>query len=175
MNHHYQRMRKSRKAAAINFISQPFLIPLFNFPHKRPSFAFTAESGYTHSPSSTGAHTSAYTSKQGAVQLGVLSLPSERSTRCGNPAWPGVRTANFAAFGSWSETLPKDTESLRDSDVLMHVAVPRRRGPAGLRSPAAVVHRPPRLPAPVVPTRYGHWCVSRCRHLRHGGDAVLPR
>ena len=46
---------------------------------------------------------------------------------------PGIRTANFAAFGSWSETLPKNTESLRDSDALMRVAVPRRRGPAGLR------------------------------------------
>ena len=33
--------------------------------------------------------------------MGVVSLPSERSTRFGNPAWPDVRTANFAAFGSW--------------------------------------------------------------------------
>ena len=47
---------------------------------------------------------------------------------------PGVRTANFAAFGSWSEALLKDTESLRDSDALMRVAVPRRRGPAGPRN-----------------------------------------
>ena len=63
----------------------------------------------------------------------MVSLPSERFTRFGNPAWPGGRTANFAAFGSWSETLPKNAESLRDSDALMRVAVPRRRGPAGLR------------------------------------------
>ena len=49
--------------------------------------------------------------------------------------WPGFRTANFAAFGSWSSVLQKDTESLRDSDALMRVAVPRRRGPAGLRDP----------------------------------------
>ena len=47
VNHHYQRMRKSRKAAAINFIPQPFFILLFNFSHKWPTFAFTAESGYT--------------------------------------------------------------------------------------------------------------------------------
>ena len=26
---------------------QPFLIPLFNFSHKRPTFAFTSESGHT--------------------------------------------------------------------------------------------------------------------------------
>ena len=65
--------------------------------------------------------------------MGVVSLPSERSTRFGNPAWPGFKTANFAAFGAWSWVLPKNTESLRDSDALMRVAVPRRRGPAGLR------------------------------------------
>ena len=64
---------------------------------------------------------------------GVVSLPSERSARFGNPAWPGGRTANFAAFGPWSGVLPKNAESLRDSDALMRVAVPRRRGPAGLR------------------------------------------
>ena len=63
----------------------------------------------------------------------MVSLPSERFTRFGNPAWPGVRTANFAAFGSWSEALLKDTESLRNSDALMRVAATRRRGPAGLR------------------------------------------
>ena len=63
----------------------------------------------------------------------MVSLPSERPTRFGNPAWPGGRTANFAAFGAWSETLLKNAESLRDSDALMRVAVPRRRGPAGLR------------------------------------------
>ena len=63
----------------------------------------------------------------------MVSLPSERSTRFGNPAWPGGRTANFAALRVWSRVLPKNAESLRDSDALMRVAVPRRRGPAGLR------------------------------------------
>ena len=33
------------------------------------------------------------------------------------------------------EVLSKNAESLRDSDALMRVAVPRRRGPAGLRNP----------------------------------------
>ena len=51
---------------------------------------------------------------------------------------PGVRTAYFAAFGSWPGVLQKNAESLRNSDVLMRVAVPRRRGPAGLRDPIAV-------------------------------------
>ena len=63
----------------------------------------------------------------------MVSLPSERSTRFGNPAWPGFKTANFAAFGAWSGVLPKNAESLRDSDALMRVAAPGHRGPAGLR------------------------------------------
>ena len=69
----------------------------------------------------------------------MVSLPSERSTRFGNPAWPGFKTAYFAALGAWSGVLQKDTESLRDSDALMRVAVPRRRGPAGLRDPVSVL------------------------------------
>jgi len=70
--------------------------------------------------------------------MGALSLPSERFARFGNPAWPGVRTANFAAFVSWPGVLSKNVESLRNSDALMRVAVSRRRGPAGSRDPIAV-------------------------------------
>ena len=69
----------------------------------------------------------------------MVSLPSERFTQFGNPAWPGLKTANFAAFGSWPGVLPKNAESLRNSDVLMRVAVPRRRGPAGLRDPVSAL------------------------------------
>ena len=108
---------------------KPFLIPLFNFAHKRPTFAFTDESEYTHSPSPTGSHTRAHTAKQGAFQLGVLSLPSDRSARFGNPMWPGLKTANFAASGSWLGVLSKNAESLRNNDALMRVAVPKASRP----------------------------------------------
>ena len=70
--------------------------------------------------------------------MGALLLPSDRFARFGNPAWPGLKTANFAAFGSWLGVLPKNAESLRSSDALMCVAAPRRRGPAGLRDSAAL-------------------------------------
>ena len=42
---------------------------------------------------------------------------------------PGIRTTYFAAFRSWSEALLKDTESLRNSDALMRVAVPQASRP----------------------------------------------
>ena len=83
----------------------------------------------THSALLKGSHTTAYTAKHRAFRTGALLLPSDRSARFGNPAWPGGRTANFAAFGSWSEALLKDTKSLRDSDVLMRVAVPEASRP----------------------------------------------
>ena len=87
----------------------------------------------THSAFGEGSHTAAYTAKHGAFRMGALLLPSERSTRFGNPAWPEFKTANFAALGAWSRVLRKNAESLRSSDALMRVAAPRRRGPAGLR------------------------------------------
>ena len=42
---------------------------------------------------------------------------------------PGIRTASFAAFGAWSGVLPKNAESLRSSDALMRVAVPKASRP----------------------------------------------
>ena len=100
--------------------------------HKRPTFAFVGESGYTRHPSPEPRTQRLTRRNRWRFGWGVVSLPSERSTRFGNPAWPGGRTANFAAL-VWSRVLPKNAESLRDSDALMRVAVPRRRGPAGLR------------------------------------------
>ena len=112
---------------------KPLFIPAFNFSYKWPTFAFTGESGYTLGFRRRIAHSGSHGETRGVSDGGVVSLPSARSTRFGNPAWPGFKTANFAAFGAWSWVLPKNAESLRDSDALMRVAVPRRRGPAGLR------------------------------------------
>ena len=94
--------------------------------------------GYTRHPSPEPRTQRLTGRNRGVLDGGVVSLPSDRFARSGNPAWPGVRTANFAAFGSWSREISKNAESLRNSDALMRVAVPRRRGPAGLRDPIAV-------------------------------------
>ena len=130
--HYISRGRKSGKAAAINFIpnrsSLRLSTSLTNGPHSLLRVKVS-----TPSASLKESHTRAHTAKQVAFWVGVVSLPSERFTRFGNPAWPGIRTANFAAFGSWPGVLQKNAESLRNSDALMRVAVPRRRGPAGLR------------------------------------------
>ena len=117
---------------------QPFLIPLFNFSHKRPTFAFTGESEYTTRLRSKN-RTQGHTRRNRGVSDGggITTLGAFRMFT--NIPGPGVRTANFAAFGSWSGVLPKNEESLRNSDALMCVAVPRRRGPAGLRDPVSAL------------------------------------
>ena len=108
--------------------SKPLFSAFFNFSHKRPTFAFTSKSGYTLTFANRIAHSGLH-GETGAIQMGALLLPSDCFTRFRNPAWPGGRTAYFAAFGSWSETLLKDTKSLRDSDALMRVAVPQASRP----------------------------------------------
>ena len=110
----------------------------FTHRSQTPQRSFQGDASGTHAtPAPNRAHSGSHGETR-AFRMGVVSLPSERSTRFGNPAWPGFKTANFAAFGAWSWVLPKNAESLRDSDALMRVAVPRRRGPAGLRDPIAV-------------------------------------
>ena len=47
VNPHYQQTRKIRQSCRHKFYPQLFLVAFFNFSHKRPTFAFTSESGYT--------------------------------------------------------------------------------------------------------------------------------
>ena len=56
--------------------------------HKRPTFAFTPESGYTLGFAQKIAHKGTH-GETGGVLGGGGILPSERFTRFGNPAWPG--------------------------------------------------------------------------------------
>ena len=59
---------------------KPLFIALFNFSHKRPTFAFTSESGYTLGFRRKIAHKGTH-GETGAFRMGVVSLPSERSAR----------------------------------------------------------------------------------------------
>ena len=117
---------------------KPLFIAFFNFSHKRPTFAFTGEIGYTLVFRRKIAHKGTH-GETGAFRTGVVSLPSERSAR--SRTSPG-RVPERRTLPLWDlgrEVLPKNAESLRDSDALMRVAVPRHHGPAGLRDPVAIV------------------------------------
>ena len=105
-----------------------------NFPAQTAHVCFHRRKWVHTRLSETGSHTAAHTPKQGRFGRGRYHYPRSVPHVHGTSLrGQGIRTANFAAFGSWSGALPKNAESLRDSDALMRVAVPRRRGPAGLR------------------------------------------
>ena len=107
---------------------QPFLIPIFNFSHKRHTFAFTGESEYTLGFRRRIAHTGSHGETGGVSDGGGITTLGPFRTFTNIPG-PGIRTASFAAFGSLSETLLKNAESLRSSDALMRVAAPKASRP----------------------------------------------
>ena len=133
MNPQHQQKRKICQSCRLKLYLRPSFIAFFNFSHKRPTFAFTVESGYTLAFANRIAHNGTH-SETGGVSDGGAIITLDTSCTFTNIPGPGVRTANFAAFEPWPEVLSKNAESLRDSDALMRVAVPRRRGPAGLRN-----------------------------------------
>ena len=81
--------------------SKPFLIAFFNFSHKRPAFAFTGESGYTLGFRRRIAHSSLHAETGGVSDGGGITTLGAFRTFTNIPG-PGIRTANFAAFGAWS-------------------------------------------------------------------------
>ena len=53
--------------------SKPFLIPIFNFSHKRPTFAFTPESGYTLAFTNRIAHSGLHGETRGVLDGGAVT------------------------------------------------------------------------------------------------------
>ena len=124
--------RISPKSYCYNAVPNRFLAHFSTSRTNGPRSLSRVKAG-THSPLLKGSHTTARTPKQGLFRMGPLSLPSERSAR--SQTSPG-RVSERRTLPLWDlgqEVLSKNAESLRDSDALMRVAVPRRRGPAGLR------------------------------------------
>ena len=79
---------------------RPSFIVFFNFLYKRPTFAFTSESGYALAFAQRIAHSGSH-AETGVVSDGaaITTLGSFRTFT--NIPGPGVRTAYFAALGSW--------------------------------------------------------------------------
>ena len=81
--------------------SKSLFIPIFNFSHKWPTFAFTGESGYTLGFRRRIAHSGLHAETGGVSDGGGITTLGAFRTFTNIPG-PGVRTANFAAFGAWS-------------------------------------------------------------------------
>ena len=85
--------------------------PFFNFSHKRPTFAFTSESGYTLGFRRRIAHSGLHAETGGVSDGGGITTLGAFRTFTNIPG-PGIRTAYFAALGAWSGVLPKNAGSL---------------------------------------------------------------
>ena len=133
MNPQHQQKRKICQSCCLKLYLRPSFIAFFNFSHKRPTFAFTVESGYTHSPSPTGSHTTAHTAKQGAFRTGALSLPSTRAAH--SRTSPGrVSERQTLPLLSLGRRCSRRTQRACGTAMRLCASLSRRRrGPAGLR------------------------------------------
>ena len=78
---------------------------LFIHRPQPPQRSFQGAAAGTHATQAPNRAHSGLHGETGAFRTGVVSLPSERFARFGNPVWPGVRTAYFAAFWPWPGAL----------------------------------------------------------------------
>ena len=113
---------------------KPLLIALFNFSHKRPTFAFTSESGYTLAFRRRIAHNGSHGETRGVSDGGGITTLGAFRTFTNIPG-PGVRTANFAALRSWPGCSRRTQKAFGTAMRLCASLFRRRRGPAGLRDP----------------------------------------
>ena len=87
----------------------------------------------THSPLLKGSHTAAYTAKQGAFRMGVVSLLSERSAR--SPTSPGRVSERqvLPLLGLGRGCSQRTQKAFGTAMRLCASLFRRRRSPAGLR------------------------------------------
>ena len=112
--------------------SKSLFIAFFNFSHKRPTFAFTPESGYTLAFQRKIAHKGTH-AETGVFWMGVVSLLSERSAR--SPTSPGRVSERqvLPLLGLGRGCSQRTQKAFGTAMRLCASLFRRRRGPAGLR------------------------------------------
>ena len=118
--------------------SKPHFIAFFSLSHKRPTFAFTGESGYTLAFAQRIAHNGTH-AETGAFRTGPLSLPSERSAH--SQTSPGrVSERQTLPLLGLGRGCSQRTQRAFGTAMRLCVSLSRRRrGPAGLRDPCSHV------------------------------------
>ena len=112
---------------------KPLLIPIFNFPHKRPTFAFTGESGYTLGFRRRIAHKGSHTETGGRFGRGALLLPSERSARSRTSPGRVSERQTLPLLDLGRGCSQRTQRAFGTAMRLCASLFRRRRGPAGLR------------------------------------------
>ena len=116
-----------------NAVSNRFSSHLSTSPTNAATFVSRGCGGYTLGFAQRIAHNGTHGETGGVSDGGAIT--TLRAFLRGSETLRG-RVSERRTLPLWDlgrEVLSKNAESLRDSDALMRVAVPRRRGPAGLR------------------------------------------
>ena len=116
---------------------KPLLIAIFNFPHKRPTFAFTGESVYTLGFRRRIAHSGLHAETR-VFQMGVVSLPSERSARSQTSPGRVSEQQTLPLLGLGRVYSRRTQRAFGTAMRLCASLFRRRRGPAGLRDLFAI-------------------------------------
>ena len=114
------------------FYLRPSFITFFNFSHKRPTFAFTGESGYTLGFAQRIAHNGSH-GETGGVSDGALSLPSTRTARSRTSPGRVSERQTLPLLGLGRRCSQRTQKAFGTAMRLCASLFRRRRGPAGLR------------------------------------------
>ena len=118
---------------------KPLFIPLFNFSHKRPTFAFTSKSGYTLTFANRIAHSGLH-AETGAVSDGgaITTLGAFCAVR--KPCVARCQNGVLCRFGILAGRCSRRTQKTFGTAMRLCVSLSRRRrGPAGLRNPVSAL------------------------------------
>ena len=116
---------------------KPLFIAFFNFAHKRPTFAFTSESGYTLGFRRKIAHSGPH-AETGAFRMGVLSIPSDCFTRSRTSPGRVSERQTLPLLGLGRVCSRRTQKAFGTAMRLCASLFRRRRGPAGLRDLFAI-------------------------------------
>ena len=128
---------------------KPLLIALFNFSHKRPTFAFTGESGYTLGFRRKIAHNAPHGETQGPSERGCYHYPRTVSHVSETLRGQGVERQTLPLLGLGRVCSRRTQKAYGTAMCLCASLSRRRRGPAGLRRPTPPAERT--VLAPISP------------------------
>ena len=114
---------------------QPLLIPIFNFSHKWPTFAFTGESEYTLGPAQRIAHNGTHGETGGVLGGGWYHYPRSVPHVSETLRGQGVERQTLPLLGLGRGCSRRTQKAFGTAMRLCVSLSRRRRGPAGLRDP----------------------------------------
>ena len=145
---------------------------LSQWPAKRPTFAFADKSGYTLAFANRIAHSGLH-AETGAVSDGgaITTLGAFRTFT--NIPGPGIRTAYFAAFGSWPGVRSRRTQ--RACGAAMRLCASLLRGVAApLGRVIFLLLSKLRLVCPVPDTSFGSPDAPACAVPVQAASQLVP-